>query len=258
MSYRCVPFASLPPFAPRALPRFHTTMTALTPRRDPNGCSARRGLLRSHAFSFPDILSSTIPAGILHASVMKRGNRRTNARRTSPILRRLVTAAETNHVHLSLGSVWLFPLLPTPPRGDAVTSTSHRHNGYQWARSPTQQEDAASLRTRGERWFAPGYEIAPRVANQRSLLRFLKTTVAGQQNAAPLCALLLGTGLLHLRYVHSFVEVVVDQADRGGAARCKALGELDGVFPAGGNGDGMVMRIRGSAVDSEFLAEIIH
>jgi len=52
-------------------------------------------------------------------------------------------------------SIWLFPLLPTPPRGDAGTSTSHRQDGYQGAGAPTQQEDAASQRTRPGTWL-PG------------------------------------------------------------------------------------------------------
>ena len=47
---------------------------------------------------------------------------------------------EPNRVHLSLRSVWLFPLLPTPPRGDAVTSTSRRCNGHRRSGSPTQKE----------------------------------------------------------------------------------------------------------------------
>ena len=40
-----------------------------------------------------------------------------------------------------------FPLLPTPPRGDAVTSSSHKPNGGLWLGSPTPEEDAAWQRT---------------------------------------------------------------------------------------------------------------
>ncbi|MCF6311885.1 MAG: hypothetical protein L3J39_05490, partial [Verrucomicrobiales bacterium] len=41
-----------------------------------------------------------------------------------------------------------FPLLPTPPRGDAVTSSSRQHNGCQRPRYLTSEEDAALQRTR--------------------------------------------------------------------------------------------------------------
>ncbi|MCF6312897.1 MAG: hypothetical protein L3J39_10650, partial [Verrucomicrobiales bacterium] len=40
-----------------------------------------------------------------------------------------------------------FPLLPTPPRGDAVTSSSRQHNGCQRPRYLTSEEDAALQRT---------------------------------------------------------------------------------------------------------------
>ena len=48
---------------------------------------------------------------------------------------------------LLLRSSWFLPLLPTPPRGDAVTSGSHQPNGSQWPRSLTSEERAASQRT---------------------------------------------------------------------------------------------------------------
>jgi hypothetical protein len=55
--------------------------------------------------------------------------------------------SKPNRVHLSLRSIWFFPLLPTPPHGDAVTSSSHRHNGCPWPRSLTLKEDTDLQRT---------------------------------------------------------------------------------------------------------------
>jgi hypothetical protein len=55
--------------------------------------------------------------------------------------------SQPNRVHLSLRSIWFFSLLPTPPHGDAVTSSSRRHIGCQRPRSLTLKEDAALQRT---------------------------------------------------------------------------------------------------------------
>lgn len=43
----------------------------------------------------------------------------------------------------------------------------------------------------------------------------------------------------------AFVEVVVDEADRGGAAGGEAFGEFDGPCSAGGDGDGVVVAVEG-------------
>jgi len=48
---------------------------------------------------------------------------------------------------LSLRSFRFFPLLSTPPRGDAVTSSSHQPDGGQWPGSSTPEECAAPQRT---------------------------------------------------------------------------------------------------------------
>ena len=50
--------------------------------------------------------------------------------------------------HLSLRPVWFFLLLPTPPHGDAVTSSSQTVYGPFWASSFISQDRAASQRTR--------------------------------------------------------------------------------------------------------------
>ena len=55
--------------------------------------------------------------------------------------------SKPNRVHLSLRSIWFSTLLPTPPRGDAVTSSSRRHIGCRRPRSLTLKEDAALQRT---------------------------------------------------------------------------------------------------------------
>lgn len=49
---------------------------------------------------------------------------------------------------LSLSSVRFFSLLSTPPRGDAVTSSSHQEHGSRWPGSPTPEDCDASQRTR--------------------------------------------------------------------------------------------------------------
>ena len=55
--------------------------------------------------------------------------------------------SKPNRVHLSLRSIWFFRLLPTPPHGDAVTSSSRQHIGCQRPRSLTLKEDTALQRT---------------------------------------------------------------------------------------------------------------
>jgi hypothetical protein len=57
----------------------------------------------------------------------------------------LLTEAES--CSLLLSSVRFFPLLPTPPRGDAVTSSSHPEHGSRWPRSSTPEDRDASQRT---------------------------------------------------------------------------------------------------------------
>lgn len=73
------------------------------------------------------------------------------ARLSSHRLRRLLAGSSIvprpNRVHLSSRSVCLLPLLPTPPRGDEVTSASRRPNRSQRPGSPTPEEDAARQRT---------------------------------------------------------------------------------------------------------------
>ena len=81
--------------------------------------------------------------------------------------------SKPNRVHLSLRSIWFFPLLPTPPRGDAVTSSYRRHNGYQRPRSRTLKEDAALQRTGQERLAPPigCHLVSPRKDPDMSLPR---------------------------------------------------------------------------------------
>jgi len=43
--------------------------------------------------------------------------------------------------------IWFFPLLSTPPRGDAVTSSSQTVNGPIWPGSFTREDHSASQRT---------------------------------------------------------------------------------------------------------------
>jgi hypothetical protein len=54
-----------------------------------------------------------------------------------------------NRVHLSLRPHRFFSLLSTPPRGDAVTSSSHPAHGTEWAGTFTPQDGAAPQRTSG-------------------------------------------------------------------------------------------------------------
>jgi hypothetical protein len=70
------------------------------------------------------------------------------ARQASPFPRGLADLRLPNRVHLSLRPIWFFPLLPTPPRGDAVTSSSQPVNGPDWPGSFTPKDHAASQRTR--------------------------------------------------------------------------------------------------------------
>ncbi len=59
--------------------------------------------------------------------------------------RRCLTEAES--CSLLLSSVRFYSLLSTPPRGDAVTSSSHPEHGSRWPRSSTPEDRDASQRT---------------------------------------------------------------------------------------------------------------
>ena len=87
-----LPFAFLPPFTPRALPRFFTTMAALTSAGHALACSVPAVLPSSRLHSFPDILSPTTPTGTSRASVIARGGCGAIAPQTSPVASRLVAA----------------------------------------------------------------------------------------------------------------------------------------------------------------------
>ncbi len=66
---------------------------------------------------------------------------------TSPFASRLVVLAVPNRVHFFYcGRSGSFPLLSTPPRGDAVTSSSQPGNGPNWPGSFTPEGCAASQR----------------------------------------------------------------------------------------------------------------
>ena len=58
--------------------------------------------------------------------------------------RRFVVAESCS---LSLSSIRFYSLLSTPPRGDAVTSSSHPEHGSRWPRSSTPEDRDASQRT---------------------------------------------------------------------------------------------------------------
>jgi hypothetical protein len=82
--------------------------------------------------------------------------------KASPLTRRLAELQSPNRVHVLcfLRLIWFFPLpfgglralslskrLSTPPRGDAVTSSSQSVNGPNWPESFTPEDDAAPQRT---------------------------------------------------------------------------------------------------------------
>ena len=56
----------------------------------------------------------------------------------------------------------------------------------------------------------------------------------------------------------AFVEVVVDEADRGRPAGCQALGVFDRVVPARGDGNRVFVSIGGTAIDSGEFAKPGH
>ncbi len=86
-------FAFLPPFAPRALPRFFATIAALTSARHPCGCSVRADLLHSHAFSFPDLPPPTTRTFSADAAAYAhRGCRTFVVRQASPFPSKLAVA----------------------------------------------------------------------------------------------------------------------------------------------------------------------
>ena len=62
---------------------------------------------------------------------------------------RLAGLQSPNRVHFFcfLRLIWFFPLLSTPPRGDAVTSSSQPVNGPSWSGSFTPKDGAAPQRT---------------------------------------------------------------------------------------------------------------
>jgi hypothetical protein len=110
--------------------------------------SAPKDLLHSHVSSFPDLLSPTTPTGTNCASAIAHsGCCNNSSQQTSPFPAGSSRLSQPNRVHLSLRSIWFFSLLPTPPHGDAVTSSSRRHIGCQRPRSLTLKEDAALQRT---------------------------------------------------------------------------------------------------------------
>ena len=111
--------------------------------------SAPKDLLHSHVSSFPDLLSPTTPTGTNCASAIAHsGCCNNSSQQTSPFPAGSSRLSQPNRVHLSLRSIWFFSLLPTPPHGDAVTSSSRQHIGCQRPRSLTLKEDAALQRTR--------------------------------------------------------------------------------------------------------------
>ncbi len=56
----------------------------------------------------------------------------------------------------------------------------------------------------------------------------------------------------------ALMEVIVDEADRGGAAGSEAFGKLHGVISARGNRDRILVCVGGTAVDLGDLAEFVH
>ena len=56
----------------------------------------------------------------------------------------------------------------------------------------------------------------------------------------------------------ALMEVIVDEADRSGAAGSKAFGKFHGVISARGNRDGILVRVGGVAIDSGDLAKLVH
>jgi hypothetical protein len=122
--------------------------------------SAPKDLLHSHVSSFPDLLSPTTPTGTNCASAIAHsGCCNNSSQQTSPFPAGSSRLSQPNRVHLSLRSIWFFSLLPTPPHGDAVTSSSRQHIGCQRPRSLTLKEDAALQRTRDTRYRVPPSQI---------------------------------------------------------------------------------------------------
>ena len=115
--------ASLPPFAPQALPRFPAPTTALTPAgRAPRANLATvtsrpapAGLPSSRVLSFPNILSPTTPTGTLRASVFAPGGCGACAPQTSPFASRLAAAAVAESCSLVI-MVCLVVIRCSPPR----------------------------------------------------------------------------------------------------------------------------------------------
>ena len=64
--------------------------------------------------------------------------------------------------------------------------------------------------------------------------------------------------LLGLVASDALMEVIVDEADRSGAAGSEAFGKFHGVISARGNRDGILVRVGGAAIDLGDLAEFVH
>ena len=64
--------------------------------------------------------------------------------------------------------------------------------------------------------------------------------------------------LLGLVASDALMEVIVDEADRSGAAGSKAFGKFHRVISARGNRDGILVRVGGAAIDLGDLAEFVH
>ena len=56
----------------------------------------------------------------------------------------------------------------------------------------------------------------------------------------------------------ALMEVIVDEADRSGAAGSEAFGKFHGVISARGNRDGILVRVGGTAIDLGDFAEFVH
>jgi hypothetical protein len=94
--------------------------------------------------------------------------------------------SKPNRVHLSLRSIWFSRLLPTPPHGDAVTSSSRRHIGCRRPRSLTLEEDTALQRT-----GTPVARCPPRRSRRAKLPHRAPRRTRIQSNAGPLFVCLL-------------------------------------------------------------------
>ena len=67
--------------------------------------------------------------------------------RASPLTSKLAVLLRPNRVHFRCRLSGSYPLLSTPPRGGAVTSSSHPEHGSRWPRSSTPEDRDASQRT---------------------------------------------------------------------------------------------------------------